>query len=159
MLKLRYDNITGRVGKAYNTDMTIPEPYLEITKEQNDSISTDLEHIYFVENGSLLAKNKLKIEQAEYWNKNFFLTSLGWIRREPILADGTRDNFLNNNLPLFALGMLSGQTVILPIAYNMPDFTQELSDVYMATLQIKNQAVTMGFINECTAVKLADFTG
>lgn len=98
-------------------------------------------------------------KRREQFNKEFFLTSLGWIRRKPTLADGTEDDFLNNDLPLLAIGLMTGSNPVLPIAYQLPDFTQELTTEYMESLQIKNQPITQQFIAECSAVKMRDFTG
>lgn len=93
------------------------------------------------------------------FKQEFFETSLGWIRRKPTLADGTQDDFLNNDLPLFAIALQSNTPVALPVAYNLPDFTNELTDEYMISLQILNQPVTPQFIAECLQVKLKDFAG
>lgn len=93
------------------------------------------------------------------FKKDFFETSLGWIRRKPTLADGTEDDFLNNDLPLLAIGLMTGSNPVLPIAYQLPDFTHELTTEYMESLQIKNQPVTQQFIAECSQVKMKDFTG
>jgi hypothetical protein len=159
MLKLRYDETTGRIGKAYQEEIEVPQPYLLISEEQNNAISEDRENIYFVKNGNIVPKNKMEIEQKEYWETNFFNTSLGWVRREPTLANGTKDNFLNNNLPLFAFALASGQAAVLPIAYQLPDFTKELSEDYLKGLQLRNQPITPQFISDCMLVKMADFTG
>ena len=93
------------------------------------------------------------------FKKEFFETSLGWIRRKPTLADGTKDDFLNNDLPLFAIALQSNTPVVLPVAYGLPDFTNELTDEYMISLQILNQPVTPQFIAECLQVKIRDFSG
>lgn len=97
--------------------------------------------------------------REEGFKKEFFKTSLGWIRRKPTLADGTQDDFLNNDLPLFAIALQSNTPVVLPVAYNLPDFTNELTDAYMISLQILNQPVTPQFIADCLQVKLKDFAG
>jgi len=159
MLKLRYDENNGKILGVYQENITVPDPFLLISEEKNNEMSEDHEHIYFVESGELVAKSKLEVEQKEYWYKNFFNTSLGWIRREPTLADGTKDNFLNNDLPLFAFAILAGKTAFLPIAYELPDFSKELTTEYLETLQVKNQAITPEFITECTNVKMSDFLG
>ncbi len=118
---------------------------------------------YIVQNNKIIEDpdyaEKVKKERETGFKEQFFETSLGWIRREPTLADGTKDNFLNNNLPLFAIALTTGQPVILPIAYELPDFTKELSEEYMKSLQIKNQNITQQFIWECMQVKMTDFSG
>gem|GEM_PF-6117350 len=46
---MRYDEKTGKVGNTYSADVEVPEPFLEITEEQHDKITTDEENLYFVE--------------------------------------------------------------------------------------------------------------
>lgn len=121
------------------------------------------ENRYIVQNNKIVEDpdymDKIKNKRETGFKEQFFETSLGWIRREPTLADGTKDNFLNNNLPLFAIALTTGQTVVLPIAYQLPDFTKELTEDYMQSLQIKNQNITQQFIIECMQVKMTDFSG
>lgn len=118
---------------------------------------------YKVEGGKIVVDEEfleqLKIDREKGFKQQFFETSLGWIRREPTLADGTIDNFLNNNLPLFAIALSSGTSVVLPVAYKLPNFDKELTEDYMKSLQILNQPITLQFINECMQVKMKDFTG
>lgn len=121
------------------------------------------ENKYIYSNGEIIINpewGQIQInKREEEFKKEFFLTSLGWIRRKPTLADGTEDDFLNNDLPLLAIGLMTGSNPMLPIAYQTPDFTQEFTKEYMESLQVKNQPVTQQFIAECSAVKMKDFTG
>lgn len=121
------------------------------------------EEKYKVQNGKIVVDENYVNEQKELREKTFkqefFETSLGWIRREPTLANGTVDNFLNNNLPLFAITLAGGRPVALPVAYKLPDFSKELTEDYMKFLQILNQPITQQFIDECMQVKMKDFTG
>lgn len=118
---------------------------------------------YIYSNGDIIINPNYEQEEAqkreEQFNKEFFNTSLGWVRRKPTLADGTEDDFLNNDLPLLAIGLMTGSNPVLPIAYQTPDFTQEFTTEYMESLQVKNQPITQQFIAECSAVKMRDFTG
>ena len=98
-------------------------------------------------------------EREDDFKKEFFETSLGWIRRKPTLADGSEDDFLNNDLPLLAIGLTMGSPVVLPVAYRLPDFTRELTPEYMVSLQILNQLITPQFLQECMQVKMKDFRG
>lgn len=63
MIKRRYDAETGELGKAYPDYMAIPEPFLTLTKAENDKISTDEKHIYFYLNNQLIKKDKEEIEK------------------------------------------------------------------------------------------------
>ena len=101
--------------------------------------------------------DKQAAKREARFKKEFFNTSLGWIRRRPINADGSLDDFLNNDLILFAFNLMNGRNPVLPIAYQLPDFTKELTQEYMVSLQILDQPITMQFIDECTLVKSNDF--
>lgn len=162
MLKLRFDN-ENKALAAYPADFDVPEPYLEITEEQNETIQADTENYYFLVKGKLKAKNKLEYDQQEYWNNNFFNTSLGWIRRKPVMKDGTVKDFLNDCLPIIKMGLsATGLPEGAVIRYSTPDFKQKLTTEYIETLQ-EGSAITyeqgVQFINECITQFLEDFTG
>lgn len=63
MIKLRYDKETGLIGKAYNENLIVPEPYLLITEEENNKISEDHENVYFVVNGEFVKKGRAELEE------------------------------------------------------------------------------------------------
>lgn len=63
MIKLRYDKETGLIGKAYNENLIVPEPYLLITEEENNKISEDHENVYFVVNGEFVKKDRAELEE------------------------------------------------------------------------------------------------
>lgn len=167
-------------GFLQEGDTRITENAIELTEEQhsqlleensqgrdiilyNGEIFTALPGQYIRKGNVFVYNENYEQEQIdkriEQFNKEFFLTSLGWIRRKPTLADGTEDDFLNNDLPLLAIGLMTGSNPVLPIAYRTPDFTQEFTKEYMESLQVKNQPITQQFIAECSAVKMRDFTG
>lgn len=86
--------------------------------------------------------------RQEQFNKAFFNTSLGYIRREVSMLDGTTKTFLTDMLPQLVVGF--------PIlAYNKPDFTQ---DVNMVDYQ-KQVIVTEQFLAECKNQLIIDFYG
>lgn len=121
------------------------------------------QNYYFLVNGKIKAKNRLEYDQQEYWNANFFNTSLGWIRRKPVMKDGTVKDFLNDCLPIIKMGLTeAGLPQGAVIRYATPDYKQELTSEYIETLQ-DNSAITyeqgVQFINECITRFLADFTG
>lgn len=62
MIKRRYDINTGELGKAYPDTMNIPEPFLTLSNEENDRISTDTEHVYFYINNQLVTQSKAEID-------------------------------------------------------------------------------------------------
>lgn len=144
------------------TPMYKPFTSIEVSEELYNSYIEDND-LYIYSDGEIIENpdyEQVKTQQREDgFKKEFFNTSLGWIRRKPTLADGTQDDFLNNDLPLLALALMGGSSPVLPIAYQLPDFTRELTDEYMISLQVKNQPITLQFINECMAVKMSDFSG
>lgn len=79
MIKLRYNAETGRVGKAYRAELEVPQPYIEITEEENNSISADDKHIYFVVDGELIAKSRANIEKKERIAR-MYMTPLDFIK-------------------------------------------------------------------------------
>ena len=65
MIKRRYNEVSGRLLKAYPDTMTIPEPFITLTIEENDKISTDEKYIYFYINKQLVKKDRAEIEAKE----------------------------------------------------------------------------------------------
>lgn len=96
-------------------------------------------------------------KNKEEFEKEFFNTSLGWIRRKVSMATGEKKDFLSDLLPAIAEGVKSALGVQV-IAYNQPDYSQELTDEYLQTLQVR-ATVTSQFIQECFLQLSNDFTG
>lgn len=91
---------------------------------------------------------KQALARQKQFNKAFFNTSLGYIRREVSMLDGTTKTFLTDMLPQLVVGF--------PIlAYNEPDFTQ---DVNIVNYQ-KQVVVTEQFLAECKNQLIIDFYG
>lgn len=134
--------------------------FVPATKEEGKAYTYSYEETatQIIEHVEEIIPDYEKIRREQFY-REFFNTSLGWVRRKPTLADGTEDDFLNNDLPLLAIGLMSGSNPVLPIAYRLPDFKKEFTKEYMESLQIKDQPITMQFINECSNVKMADFKG
>lgn len=65
MIKRRYDIQTGLLECAYPDYMKIPEPFLTLSNEENDKISSDDKHLYYYINGEIVKKDKAEIEQKE----------------------------------------------------------------------------------------------
>lgn len=85
------------------------------------------------------------------FNEEFFLTSLGYIRRKVTMQDGTTKDFLTDLLPLMKIGV--------PIlAYDKPDFTNEITEAEFVKLQ-KQVIITETFLEECQAQVIIDFYG
>lgn len=112
-----------------------------------------------MENDVPIVNPNYEIEQIqkkkEQFNKDFFLTSLGYIRRKVTMKTGETKDFLSDLLSVISLGISSGQAVNI-ITYKEPDFTKD--DVDWETLQ-EPKIVTAEFIQECFARLSSDFTG
>lgn len=95
--------------------------------------------------------------REDAFNKQFFNTSLGYIRRKVTMANGATKDFLSDLLPAIDMGVNSGKTIPI-ITYNQPDFNQDLTKEYMLTLQNRVDA-TAQFVQECFMQLSNDFTG
>ena len=100
---------------------------------------------------------KLAQERENVFKSEFFQTSLGWIRRKVRMKDNSQKDFLSDLLLQIKAGLELGQTVEL-ITYKEPDFTKELDEAYMMSLQEKKLA-TNDFVKECLMRTVSDFTG
>lgn len=94
-------------------------------------------------------------QKKEQFNKDFFQTSLGYIRRKVKMKTGETKDFLSDLLPVISMGVQSGQAVTI-IAYKEPDFTQDVTD--WEALQ-EQKTVTAEFVQECFMRLSSDFTG
>lgn len=92
-------------------------------------------------------------EREEQFNKDFFKTSLGYIRRKVSMATGETKDFLSDLLPTISMGVQMGSPVQI-IAYDKPDFTQEVTDWTSLQSVI---TVTAEFIQECFVQLSNDF--
>ena len=86
--------------------------------------------------------------KEDAFNKAFFETTLGYIRREVTMQNGTTKTFLTDMLPQ----LVSGFPIL---AYDKPDFTE---DVDMVDYQ-KQVFVTDEFLLECKNQLIIDFYG
>ena len=87
--------------------------------------------------------------------KDFFQTSLGNIRRKVQMKDGTVKDFLSDLLLQIKAGIELGQNVEI-LTYETPDFTQELTNEYMLSLQERKNA-DLNFVRECLMQTVNDF--
>lgn len=134
----------------------LEDGYIVITKEQADKIAED--NLYYVIlDGELVENPNYEEEQAkereEQFNKNFFNTSLGYVRRKVTMATGETKDFLSDLLPTISMGVQMGQPVTI-ITYNKPDFTQEITDW---TVLQNEKTVTAEFVQECFTQLRNDF--
>ena len=125
---------------------------IEVTKEIFDNSD---KYIYQNEQIVLDPDYDAKIiaERQAQFNKDFFNTSLGYIRRKVTMATGETKDFLSDLLPTISMGVQMGQSVTI-ITYKEPDFTQQ--EIDWVTLQ-ELKEVTSGFIQECFLQLSNDF--
>lgn len=98
-------------------------------------------------------EEEIDTQREQEFLKEFFLTSLGYIRRSVSMADGGKKDFLSDLLPVISMGVQAGQEVKV-IAYTMPDFTEEVTDW---TQYQHVETVTAQFIQECFLQLSNDF--
>lgn len=114
---------------------------------------------YAVENNQIkLCDNAEEMkaqDRQEQFCREFFHTSLGWIRRKVTMKDGSVKDFLADLLIPIKTGIELGNIVKI-ITYDEPDFTKKADKEYMESLQ-KIKTVTMEFIQECLLQTVADF--
>lgn len=129
-------------------------------REENHPTYYALEHWEKLVDGEVIdnteeyEQEQIKAKQEEF-NKEFFLTSLGYIRRKVSMSTGETKDFLSDLLPVISMGVQSGQTVPI-ITYSLPDFSKELTKEYLESLQtVKN--VTEQFVQECFLQLSNDF--
>ena len=99
------------------------------------------------------ADEREKEVREEQFGKDFFQTSLGYIRRSVSMQDGSQKDFLSDLLPSIALAVNSGLTVNV-LAYNNPDFSEPVTDW---TIYQHMEVATAQFIQECFATLQNDF--
>lgn len=112
---------------------------------------------FIVKNGVLVLNPNYDAEQAAKreadFNKSFFLTSLGYVRRSVTMADGTHKDFLSDLLPVISMGVQGGQAVNI-LTYDKPPFDSDVIDWTEYQHQV---VVTPQFIQECFMQLSNDF--
>ena len=94
-------------------------------------------------------------EQREaQFNRDFFNTSLGYIRRNVTMSEGDNKDFLSDLLPSIAIAVNLGSDVTI-LAYDKPEnFEEEITDW---TQYQHAEIATPQFINECFIQLQNDF--
>ncbi len=120
-----------------------------------------LEKDEIIKDGEAIKNPDYELEQSlarkEVFEREFFETSLGWIRRKVSMKDGSTKDFLSDLLLPIKAGLELGQSVEI-ITYMQPDFTQEYTTEYIISLQ-ERKIATPDFIQECLMQTVADFNG
>lgn len=92
-----------------------------------------------------LSEEDKENKREAVFNKTFFLTSLGYIRRSVTMADGSHKDFLSDLLPVISMGVQGGQTVNI-LTYDKPPFDKDVEDWTEYQHQV---VVTPQFVQEC----------
>lgn len=125
------------------TELT--EPYTE--EEKFNFLVTHKDKIIRFEGNSIkvykLTDEEKQAELLEQFNKEFFNTSLGYVRRKVTMKDGTFKDFLTDIVPLLQVGVQ-----IITYTLNGTELTQNTG-----------VTVTEQFINECKQQVFNDFYG
>mgnify|MGYP003292320228 CR=1 FL=1 len=87
------------------------------------------------------------------FNKEFFGTTLGYVRRSVTMRDGSKKDFLSDLLPTISMGVSTGQQVKI-ITYDQPPFDEDVED-WTEYQNFVN--VTPQFIQECFQQLSDDF--
>lgn len=122
----------------------------EFDKNKDNYVVTDEQIII---NPNL--ENILAQKRQQQFEKEFFPTTLGWIKRKVTMANGATKDFLADLLLSIKAGIELGQNVEI-IVYKMPDFTKEPTLEYMESLQ-EIKIATSDFIQECLFQTVKDF--
>ena len=152
---LKNDKIVGvssdknKLIRSIGTDVEIQET------ERPLVLSEDGTYYVFADTDEYLQEQAEK--RKEEFNKEFFLTSLGYIRRKVNMATGETRDFLFDLLPAIEKSVSIGQPYPV-IVYKQPDFTKEITTEYLVSLQEFKNA-TEQFCKECTLQIGTDFSG
>ena len=108
----------------------LPEGHAVATEEQAQKILED-DLFYIVQDGALIPNPNYEEQKAQIrennFNKSFFQTSLGYVRRSVTMADGSHKDFLSDLLPVISMGVQSGQAVHI-LTYDKPPFDKDVED-------------------------------
>ncbi len=114
--------------------------FIVVPKELGEQIKSNSKN-YVIDGDSIREKTeeeKQAEDDAEF-NKQFFNTSLGYVRRSVTMKDGSKKDFLTDILPMLVVGV--------PVL------------VYSRELEQTRIQVTEPFINECKQQLFKDFYG
>lgn len=152
--RIKNERIYDYADYEYSEDCLYSEICTMKSFQENPDIYTLVNgKLAYVENYQTVIIQK----RQEQFEQEFFRTSLGWIRRQVTMKDGTKKDFLADLLLPIKAGMEMGQDVKI-ITYNTPDYTREPSIGYMQTLQ-EIKSATPVFIQECLFQTVLDFGG
>ena len=143
------------------TDITTigeQEGFIVVDRATGEDIKTN-KGWYKVVDGEIIKKSDEEYEQEQAdrreaeFNKAFFNTSLGYIRRKVTMKDGSKKDFLSDLVLSIKAGLEQGLDVKI-LAYDKPPFDRDIEDwtVYQHVV-----SATPQFIMECLMQTSNDF--
>ena len=119
--------------------------------QDNDKVIYDVEKHEVIFNPNY--EQVLYKRREEKFNKEFFETSSGYIRRKATMKDGSQKDFISDLIPL--MGTIENVPII---AYDKPDFSKEVTEEVLVGLQ-KVVKSTPELVQECKNQAIIDFYG
>lgn len=135
------------IGTDYNFYESIGMIKLDVEQSEIDNFW------YLAEKCPHKSEEEKAIERKTEFNKAFFLTSLGYIRRSVTMQDGSKKDFLSDLMPTIKMGLESGIPVNI-LTYDKPPFDKDIEDWTEYQHQV---IVTPQFIQECFMQLSNDF--
>lgn len=127
----------------------IEQNYAQYNVEQSDVDN----QWYLAEKCPHKSEEEKEQEREESFDKSFFNTSLGYVRRSVTMADGSHKDFLSDLLPAISMSVQSGVPVNI-LTYDRPPFDHDIEDW---TEYQRKVVVTQQFIQECFMQLSNDF--
>jgi len=145
------DAETGLVAVADGTNV---EYYKSIGMVERDVEQSDVDNQwYLAEKCPHKSEEEKAREREASFDKAFFNTSLGYVRRSVTMADGSHKDFLSDLLPAISMSVQSGIPVNI-LTYDRPPFDHDIEDW---TEYQHKVVVTQQFIQECFIQLSNDF--
>lgn len=153
-----FSKVDNELNVSDITTIGEQEGYIIVDKAIGENIKVNKDW-YKIVDGEIVKKSDEEYEQEQEnrreaeFNKAFFNTSLGYIRRTVTMANGSRKDFLSDLLPVISMGVQGGQAVNI-LAYDKPPFDEDVEDWTEYQHQVE---VTPQFIQECFMQLSNDF--
>lgn len=146
------DEETGLVQKGEGCP---DEYYLEIGMEIRDIKQSDLDCQWYLTEKCPMKPPITPADREEQFNKEFFNTSLGYVRRKYTNKNGEVKDFLSDALPTLSIALNSGTAGQIYV-YDEPSFDQDVEDW---TIYQHKVSITPEFISDCFTQTNKDFFG
>lgn len=145
------DNVTGLCSVGLGTDInyykSIGMVELDVEKSEKDN------EWYLAEKCPHYTPSEQYHNREAKFNKEFFNTSLGYIRRSVTMADGSHKDFLSDLLPAISMSVQASTPVNI-LVYDRPPFDRDIDNWEDYQHKV---LVTPQFIQECFIQLSNDF--